>query len=381
MRRNSIQDELMMRSETRCNIYKNYLKRVETTQSTYTGILTTILGGVGALTKDLGRAQLQSGLAAISSGIGAELKQGFFSDVAVAVLIPGIDEKRLQIRTRIQKVRSATPSIQHYTIEAALRDIAEYHGACSLVVGLDAAKDAIREVRNPGIVAMNHTLRNLRLTTKLMDRNADLTQIEAEIVALDSSRGVISVVTRPDSGMPMDLWTQKFSALNSLIASIEQQVLERTEQSEVKDTAKGELKKIVAKQYTPPGQSAGCGIQGVRERIRIQMSNALGQFAGYEKDVAEAQATLRFATDDAARAKARASLDEKWAVALTTNFKLQRYYDLMTIASKEASRKLEKFGVDAAQLNAESTSLAGDISQLAQLKLDDGSSDASVDCH
>ncbi len=382
MRRNSLQDELMMRSETRCNIYKNYLKRVETTQSTYTGILTTMLGGVGALTKDIGRAQLHSGLAAISSGIGAELKQGFFSDVAVAVLIPGIDEKRLQIRNRIQKARGTAPSIQNYTIEAALRDIAEYHGACSIVVGLDAAKDAIREVRNPGILSMNDTLRKLRVTTKLLDRNADPAQIEAEMAAFGFSGGVVSTVARPDSGMPMDLWTQKFSALNSLIASVEQQVLERTAQTEVKEGATGELKKIIAKQYTPPGHSkAGCGIQGVRERIRDQMSNVLAEFGDFEKDVAKAQANYRFAANDVARANTRAKLDGEWAKALTGNRKLQLYYERMTILVRETSRKVDTFGLDATQLNAESASLAEDITLLAQLKLEDVSADKTVDCH
>ena len=165
-RRNRVQDRLLAASEQRCNLYKNYLKRVETYQSTSFGILTTILGGAGAIATGTVNSRAFAGLAGVSSGIGAELKAGFFANVASQVITPGIDLRREEILNQIRARRSRP--ISDYTVEAALRDVALYHGACSLIVGLEAAGVAIKSVENPGLARINETLLQLRRSNTLL---------------------------------------------------------------------------------------------------------------------------------------------------------------------------------------------------------------------
>jgi hypothetical protein len=170
-RRSRVQDRIMAASEQRCTTYKLYLKRVETGQSTTTGILATVLGGAGAIATNVSAARGLAGLAGISSGIGAELKQGYFSNMASHVITPGIDLARAELRRDMLSKR--TTSLSVYTVEAALIDTARYHAACSINSGLERAGQAVREVHNPGLRSLNLTLGQLGLAQKLARRLSD----------------------------------------------------------------------------------------------------------------------------------------------------------------------------------------------------------------
>lgn len=170
-RRSRVQDRIMAASEQRCTTYKLYLKRVETGQSTTTGILATVLGGAGAIATSVTTARALAGLAGISSGVGAELKQGYFSNMASHVITPGIDLARAELRREMLSKRSTELSI--YTVEAALIDTARYHAACSINAGLERAGQAVREVNNPGLRNLNMTLGQLGLAQKLARRLND----------------------------------------------------------------------------------------------------------------------------------------------------------------------------------------------------------------
>jgi len=172
-RRSRVQDRVLAASEQRCNTYKNYLKRVESTQSTMAGIATTILGGAGAIASQASAARALAGLAGISSGIGAELKQGYFANIASQVIVPGIDLARQDLRREMLTRRSQP--ITFYTVEAALADGARYHGACSINTGLDRAGIAVREVSNPGLRNLSLTLGQLNLSHKLARQLVDET--------------------------------------------------------------------------------------------------------------------------------------------------------------------------------------------------------------
>lgn len=177
-RRSRVQDRVLAASEQRCNTYKNYLKRIETAQGGTTGILTTVFGGAGAIATHVKTVRALAGLAGISSGVGAELQQEVFSNVASQVIVPGIDLARLDLRKEMLQKR--TQPIAFYTVEAALVDTARYHGACSMNAGLERAGKAVNEISNPGLRALNATLGQLNLAQKLAKRMNDETVVITE---------------------------------------------------------------------------------------------------------------------------------------------------------------------------------------------------------
>lgn len=172
-RRSRLQDRIVAASDQRCNTYKNYLRRVETTQSSWLGSLTTVLGGAGAIATHSATVRALSGLAGITSGVSAELRQSYFSSLATQVIVPGIDLARSDIRRDMLSKRTDPLSI--YTVEAAVAEAARYHGACSMNVGLERSGKAVTEVSNPGLRMLNTTLGQLNLAQKLARRLNDET--------------------------------------------------------------------------------------------------------------------------------------------------------------------------------------------------------------
>lgn len=389
LRRNRLQDELLWRSENRCNLYKNYLKRVESTQSTYTGILSTILGGVGAITKDLGRAQLHSALASITSGVGAELRQGFFSDVAVSVLVPGIDEKRRQLLLAIQKKRDSSalnetnggPSINNYTMESALRDVAEYHGACSILVGLDFAKDAIREIKNPGMQSMAHAFAAQRFIAKVADPKSTMQDIETARVQLANfsatTTGLIGISRTysqlGDAGSATGYWSQSLGASTAAIAVLETRIAQLGADSGLAAATKPELEKLgkTAGVKDAAGAAQGCGTGWLRGRVNEEFSSALSGVADKDKNILAARQKVQLAAGDgAARIREQAVLEQAQEDAAGDVTKVKRYAQLIADAAKKIGDKL---AAEAKTItNPIVYGVAKDIQGMGQIQLSDG---------
>jgi hypothetical protein len=196
-RRNRILDRLLAASEARCGAYKQYLRNFESTYETGFGIATTVLGSAGAIATGALNTRAFAGLAAMSSGAKAEIRQGVFSNVATHVLVPGIDTRRAQILKEIGKFREL--DISKYTLQGALHDAAKYHGACSLAIGLDAAQDAIRTFDNPGLAQANRTLRLLSEQAQLMSlydkaQRGELTADNAKVIKVNYEPSVITLI-------------------------------------------------------------------------------------------------------------------------------------------------------------------------------------------
>lgn len=164
-RRNRVQDRLIGASNQRCAAYKVYLNRFDAYVQSGFGSATTLLGGAAAIVGGVKDARILGGLAGISSGTQAEISQGFLGNLASYVIVPGMELRRKTIFDEIQ-MRRQDPN---YTLQAALADVARYHGACTLVVGLEQAKEAIQTVDNPGMKMMGITLNNV-LQTRAMQQ-------------------------------------------------------------------------------------------------------------------------------------------------------------------------------------------------------------------
>lgn len=161
-RRDRVQDRLIAASNQRCNVYKTYLKRLDSHAGFLFGALSTALGGAGAIVTGETAARTLSGLAGITSGVGAEYEKNFFANVATHFIIPGIDQRRDEILAEIATKRgdangTATP-ITKYTVERAVADVSLYHGACSLNVGLSRSGKLVDEALRPGSTALKTML-------------------------------------------------------------------------------------------------------------------------------------------------------------------------------------------------------------------------------
>lgn len=388
-RRNRLQDELFWRSENRCVIYKNYLKRTDTMQGTYTGIVSTVLSGVGAITGDLGRAQIHSALAAISSGIGAELKQGFFSDVAVGVLVPGIDEKRRQILERILARRGGASAlaqggapITSYTMEAALRDVAEYHGACSILVGLDYAKESIREVRNPGMASIANAFATQRYLGVLANPKSSDAEIEAARAQLTAAgipghlppRNSLVAIGFGDTGSATASWTNALALSTNALNRLEERVRELAADKVIAANAnlKGKLDALLEgkKVSDQAGAQKGCGIAWLRKRVTDELSGSLTDYSDADKGILAARQNLSLAADEAGRITARTAVDDALATARIQANKANRYALLLQDGARRAAAKLE---VEAAKLaEAELYAVADESRKLGNLALKTG---------
>lgn len=165
-RRDRIQDRLIGASNQRCAAYKVYLNRFDAYQQSGFGSATTLLGGAAGIFSGVKDARILGSLAGITSGVQAEIAQGFLGNLASYVIVPGIELRRKGI---LEDIRSRRSNSGDYTLQAALADAARYHGACTLVVGLEQAKEAIQTVENPGMRMMTVTLNNV-MQTRAMQR-------------------------------------------------------------------------------------------------------------------------------------------------------------------------------------------------------------------
>lgn len=168
-RRNRLQDRLLAASEQRCGAYKIYLRRFQSYTQATAGIVSTIFAGAGAISTG-GATNIFAGLAGVSSGIGAEISQSFFANLASYVIVPGIDSRRIEIKRTIGDSRK---TISEYTVEAAIQDAASFHAACTLEAGLEKAQDLIKVANNPGAEQIQNMLTSV---TEMVGKSKELTK-------------------------------------------------------------------------------------------------------------------------------------------------------------------------------------------------------------
>lgn len=140
--RNGIQDRLIAASDQRCNVYLIYIQRHHEQNSFILGSLTSFLGGAGAIATGVTASRALAGSAGITSGVRAEYEQSYYYNQAASIISAGIRKRRAGILNQIDSVRldaaSKQPvSVQAYTPERAISDALRYHGACTLLSGLE----------------------------------------------------------------------------------------------------------------------------------------------------------------------------------------------------------------------------------------------------
>lgn len=197
-RRNEIQERLLAASDQRCNLYKSYIQRLNSYTHFGLGSTATVLGGAGSIVTGAAPARLLAGLAGITSGINAEFDQDFFAQVAVHLITKGIEVRREKVYDEITKSREDAakaaaqdviePSparekkeLQHYPVEAAVKDAIRYHGGCSIAVGIEESGQAVARDKELGLKFMASTMKLIEKRNAEADKEAADAKLAAEV--------------------------------------------------------------------------------------------------------------------------------------------------------------------------------------------------------
>lgn len=168
--RNQIQERMLAASEQRCADYKMYVQRSQSVMNFASGTLTSLFAAAGAITKHVADAKAFASLAGFSGAVAAEYNQAYFANLAAHVVAAGIDRQRARIYEQIY-TNGQSQSIEKYNLLAAIRDAFRFHGACSMITGLNEAQESIRVAENPGLDAAGRVVVKAK---HLQDINAAL---------------------------------------------------------------------------------------------------------------------------------------------------------------------------------------------------------------
>lgn len=158
-RRNQVQERILTASENRCNLYKAYMKNLNTRTNFLMGATTTILGGAGAIVGGAA-ARTYAGAAGVVSGVRSEFDQAYYSRKTFGLVATGIDERRKELKNEMKEKRKADITV--YTVEEAVGDAILYHGACSMDSGLDEAAKKMRIDYNLGMKQVAGTMEHVK---------------------------------------------------------------------------------------------------------------------------------------------------------------------------------------------------------------------------
>jgi hypothetical protein len=151
--RNKVQDRLILESNSLCEDYKTTLKSKQAYINFFAGSAAVLFGAAGAVAKGAQAAKNLSALSGLSSGLKAEYNEDFYSSLTAQVIANGIDARRRDILEKIGSAKSE--EVTDYSVEMAIADAITYHGACSLVGGLEqAGATLVKYELNAGLDAL-----------------------------------------------------------------------------------------------------------------------------------------------------------------------------------------------------------------------------------
>jgi hypothetical protein len=152
--RNRIQDRLIAASNDKCESYKTVLKEKQSTANFYYGLTSILSGAAGAIADGVQAARNLAAISGVSTSLRAEHNQDYYAEMAAHVIAKGITQKRKVIADAIYCARQQAE--KDYTIERAIGDSLIYHGACSLIGGLETLDHVLTTVNvNVGTDALS----------------------------------------------------------------------------------------------------------------------------------------------------------------------------------------------------------------------------------
>jgi len=142
--RNEMQDRIIASSNQRCG---NYLREIISAKSQSQmgwGTLSLLLSGAASVTTPIKAAQTLAAGGAFAAGTNALYNESYFNSLAVGVIASGITKNRESILERIQLHRKQ--SLLDYPVNMAVADAIAYHSSCNILIGLETASNALKQV-------------------------------------------------------------------------------------------------------------------------------------------------------------------------------------------------------------------------------------------
>ncbi len=190
--RNRIQDRLILSSNDLCEDYKSNLKAKQSRFNFFSGVGATLLGVAGSLAPHAATAKVFSALAGAATGVRAEYNHDYYADVTAHLVTKAIASKRRDVLKDIDTNRKL--SIAEYTLERALAEAVQYHGACSLIAGLEKASEAVTTI--DVITGTKASMAGVREALKLQAQINPPAAAAAAAVSTDASEAAKKAATK-----------------------------------------------------------------------------------------------------------------------------------------------------------------------------------------
>lgn len=140
-RRNELQDRLIAASNQRCGAYIRTLVSSKSQTQMGWGGLTTFLSGAATVTTPAAAARVLSAGSTISGSFLSLYNEAYFNNLTVTVISSGIAKKREGLLADMTTKKNQ--ELTTYTVNGAISDALNYHAACNMITGLEAAGTAI----------------------------------------------------------------------------------------------------------------------------------------------------------------------------------------------------------------------------------------------
>jgi len=165
-RRNEAIATLIAASNDKCGAYVQYLQQYQGNVKASTGILSQATAILATVSSG-GTAQGFAAASGISTGVGTSLHQAHFQNQTVAMLTKAFDGRRSEMLHNMDGLMQC--SITQYPFARAFADVQNYHAACSIVIGLEEAQEAVEEKNSPSLDSFTKLLEKLPALQEAMD--------------------------------------------------------------------------------------------------------------------------------------------------------------------------------------------------------------------
>ncbi|HWH60013.1 MAG TPA: hypothetical protein VN682_20460 [Terriglobales bacterium] len=189
--RNRLQDYLLTRSDEICLVHKSDILAISSTLNASFSGLTTILGGVGSIVTGVNAARALAGTAAISNGIRDDLNENVYYNNFASAIVRQIETQRKQKLQEIEPKRAKLTD--EYSVEAAVRDVVEYHNLCSFSEAIAAlATESKRPLTSDELTGKLQNLRAQLTANQELIKSLDAAGNQGAITSLESTNKVLA---------------------------------------------------------------------------------------------------------------------------------------------------------------------------------------------
>lgn len=146
--RNEVIESFMSSSNYVCGDHMKFLQQWDGNVNSTLGLSSQAAAGIAAIVTG-GAAQAAAAAAAFLGGARGTMQNAYFHNKTVGILAAAFQAERKKQRDEITKLEAKT--IKDFPLSRGVEQVLNYHGSCSIVVGLAAAQRAVDQAQNPNL--------------------------------------------------------------------------------------------------------------------------------------------------------------------------------------------------------------------------------------